>query len=100
MVGWSGRRAYQRDEARVEQQLRILHAHRHDGQPLMGSVVRRQLGAADQGGGLHEAVHVDRKHLHGVGQDQLRTKTKPSVTHFKPDEFCVAGEAGADLAGG
>lgn len=59
----------------------------------MGSVVRRQLGAADQGGGLHEAVHVDRKHLHGVGQDQLRTKIKPSVTHFECDDvkFCVAG---------
>lgn len=63
--------AYQRDEPWVQQQLRLLHPHRHDRRPLMGAVVRRQFGAADQRCGLHQAVHVDREHFHGVGQDQL-----------------------------
>lgn len=63
--------AYQRDEPRVEQQLRLLHGHGHEGHPVVGPVVCGQLGAAHQGRGLHQAVHVDREHLHGVGQDQL-----------------------------
>ena len=62
---------HQWDEAGVQQQLGVLHAHGHDDQPLVGAVVRWQLRAAHQGGRPHQAVHVHREHLHGVGQDQL-----------------------------
>ena len=64
---------HQWDEAGVQQQLGVLHAHGHDGQPLVGAVVvvRGQLRAAHQGGRPHQAVHVHREHLHGLGQDQL-----------------------------
>lgn len=67
--------SYQGDETRVEQQLRLLHPHGHDRQPLVSPVIRGQLGAAHQGRRLHQAVHVDREHLHGVGQDQLHPDT-------------------------
>lgn len=76
--------AYQRDEPRVQQQLCLLHPHRHDRQPLMGAVVRRQLRAPDQRSGLHQAVHVDREHLHGLGQDQLWAGTIKTAFHRSP----------------
>lgn len=63
--------AYQRYEPWVQEQLCLLRPHRHDRQPLMGAVVCRQFRAPDQRSGLHQAVHVDWKHLHGVWQDQL-----------------------------
>lgn len=66
--------SYQWNKTWVEQQLCVLHPHAHDRQPLMGSVVCGELGAAHQRSSFHQAVHVDREHLHGVRQDQLHAE--------------------------
>lgn len=63
--------SYQWEEAWVEQQLGVLHPHGQDWLPLVGPVVCGELSVAQQGGSFHQAVHVDREHFHGVGQDQL-----------------------------
>ena len=41
----------------------------------MGPVVCGELRAGHQGRCFHQAVHVDREHLHGARQDQLNMDT-------------------------
>lgn len=66
--------AYDGQQLRVEEELRVGHAHGQDQLALEGALVRRDVRPAEQHAAFEQAVHVHGQHLHGVRQDELERK--------------------------
>lgn len=66
--------AYDGQQLRVEEELRVGHAHGQDQLALEGALVHRDVRPAEQHAALQQAVHVHGQHLHGVRQNELERK--------------------------
>ena len=58
----------------VKEELRVGHAHGHDQLPLVGPLIRGDLGSAEQHAVLQQAVHVHWQDFHGIRQNQLEER--------------------------